>query len=90
MVDPDSGRLLDHVAPDLYFSELVADREKGELYGISVGDPGWNGVKLVRMEAQDGTILQSRVLESDFWGIAFAPLPGVLAADVRALISSKK
>jgi hypothetical protein len=91
IIDPGSGRLLDHVAPDLYFSELVADREKGELYGISVGDPNWRGgVELVRIDAQYGTILQSRVLESDFWRIAFAPLRTVPEADVRALISSKK
>jgi hypothetical protein len=91
IVDPSSGTLLAHVAPDLYFSELVADREEGELYGISVGDPNWrSGVELVRMDAQGGTILQSRILENDFWRIAFAPLRGVPQADVRALISVKK
>jgi hypothetical protein len=90
IVDPGSGRLLAHVAPDLYFSELVVDREKGELYGISVGDPGWTKVVLVRMDARDGSILQSRLLESDSWNIAFAPLQNIPAADVRAVISAKK
>jgi hypothetical protein len=91
ILDPSSGSLLAHVAPDLYFSELIADREKGELYGLSVGDPGWGSrVELVRMDAQNGTILQSRVLESDYWRIAFAPLRTVPAADVRAIISAKK
>jgi len=91
IVDPDGGRLLDHVAPDLYFSELVVDPERGELYGISVYDPNWRGgVELVRMDAQDGTIPQSRVLESDFWRIASAPLRSVPQADVRALTSVKK
>jgi hypothetical protein len=90
IVDPASGRLLRHVAPDLYFSEMFADREKGELYGISL-DPNWGSrVELVRIDARDGTILQSRVLESDFWRIAFAPLSIVPAADVRALISVKR
>jgi hypothetical protein len=89
--NPSDGRLLAHVATDYYFSELVADREKGELYGLSVGDPGWGSrVELVRMDARDGSILQSRVLESDYWRIAFAPLRTVPAADVRALISAKK
>jgi hypothetical protein len=91
IVEPSSGSLLAHVAPNLYFSELVADREEDELYGISVGDPNWrSGIDLVRIDAQDGTILQSRVLENDFWRIAFAPLRGVPQADVRALISVKK
>jgi hypothetical protein len=34
--------------------------------------------------------MQSRLLESDFWRIAFAPLRTVPAADVRALIYVKK
>lgn len=91
LLDPSSGRLLAHVAPDLYFSELVADRAKDELYGLSVGDPNWGGgIELVRMDARNGSILQSRVLESDNWRIAFAPLRTVPAADVRAVISAKK
>jgi hypothetical protein len=73
------------------FSELIADREKGELYGISAGDPNWrSGIELVRMDAQDGRILQSRTLEDDYWRIAFAPLRTVPAADVRAVTSAKK
>jgi hypothetical protein len=58
VVDPTSGSLLAHVAPNLYFSELVADREEGELYGISVGDPNWRGgVELVHIDAVDGAVL---------------------------------
>jgi hypothetical protein len=91
IIDPSTGKLLAHVAPDLYFSALVPDREKGELYGISVGDPDWrNGIELVRMDARDGSVLRSRILESDFWRIAFAPLRTFPAADVHALISAKK
>jgi hypothetical protein len=91
LLDTKSGSLLRQIAPDLYFSELVADREKGELYGLSVGDPDWlNGVELVRIDAQDGSILRSRVLESDFWSISFGSLHGIPTGDVRALISAKK
>jgi len=83
LLDPSSGKLLTHVATDYYFSELVADRENGKVYGISVGDPDWgSGVELVRMDARDGSILQSRALEPDYWNIAFAPLRTVPAADV--------
>jgi hypothetical protein len=89
--NPSDGRLLVHLETDYYFSELVADRENGELYGISLRDPTWgSGIELVRMSAQNGTILRSRVLESDYWRIAFAALRTVPAADVRALISAKK
>jgi hypothetical protein len=89
--NPSDGRLLAHLATDYYFLELVADRENGELYGISVGDSGWGSkVELVHEDARDGSILRSRVLESDYWRIAFAPLRTVPAADVRAIISAKK
>jgi hypothetical protein len=91
IVDPSSGSLLAHVAPDLYFSEIIADREKGELYGLSVGEPDWlNGIELVRIDARDGSILRSRVLESDFWSIAVGSLHGIPTGDQRALISAKK
>jgi hypothetical protein len=91
IVDPSTGSLLGHVATEFYFSELVADRIKGELYGISVSDPNWRGgVELVRMDARDGSILQSRALESDYWRIAWRPLRNVPTADVRAIISVKK
>ena len=91
IVDRSSGGLLAHVATEFYFSELVADHARGELYGIAAGDPNWrSGIELVRLDARDGTILQSRVLESDYWSIAFAPLRTFPEGDVRALISVKK
>ncbi len=91
IVDPSTGKLLVHVAPNLYFHELVANRDAGELYGISVSDPNWrSGVELVRIDARDGSILRSRVLESDFWSISFGSLHSIPAGDVRALISVKK
>lgn len=91
LLDPKSGSLLRQIAPDSYFSVIVADREKGELYGLSVGDPDWlNGIELVRIDARDGSILRSRVLESDFWSIAVGSLHGIPAGDVRALTSAKK
>jgi hypothetical protein len=91
VLDPATGTLLAHIAGNFYFSELLADRDKGELYGLSVSDPGWGaGTELVRIDAQDGTILKSRALEADFWRIAYAPLRVFPTADVRALIFSKK
>jgi hypothetical protein len=91
IVDRSSGGLLAHVAMEFYFSELVADHARGELYGIAAGDPNWHsGIELVRIDARDGRILQSRALESDYWSIAFAPLRTFPAADVRAIISVKK
>ena len=86
VLDPSTGTLLAHVASDFYFSRLVADRARGELYGISVADPTWRNVQLVSIDARDGTILKSRVLDDDVWSIAFAPLRDVPRGDVRALL----
>jgi hypothetical protein len=86
IVDPASGELLAHIAPQLYFSQLVPDHQEGELFSIATDDPDWRtGVMLLRIDGQDGTVLKSRVLESDFWRIALAPLRNPPAADVRAL-----
>jgi hypothetical protein len=89
IVDPATGELLVHIASDLYFSQLVAEREEGELFSIATDDPyGRTGVKLVRIDGHDGNVLNLRVLESDFWSIAVAPLRNTPAADVRALFPS--
>jgi len=91
LLDPKSGSLLRQIAPDSYFSVVVADRDRGELYGLSVGDSDWlNGIELVRINARDGSILRSRALESDFWSIALGSLRSIATGDQRALISAKK
>jgi len=50
------------------FSALIPDREEPVLYGLSCGGPNWEfPVKLVRMDARDGQILQTRTLDTDRW-----------------------
>jgi hypothetical protein len=86
IIDPSSGHLLDHVAPDLHFSVLIPDREEGVLYGLSNGGPNWEfPVKLVRMDAHDGQILQTRTIDTDRWNISIAPLRLVPRGDVQVI-----
>ena len=65
LVDSSNGQLLDHVASDLHFSVLIPEQEEPALYSLSSWGPNWESpVKLVRMDARDGQVLQSRTLSN--------------------------
>src|ERR1700736_3711050 len=75
-----------HVAPGLHFFVLIPHREEPVLYGLSSGGPDWDfPVKLVRIDARDGKILQTRTLDTDRWNISVAPLRLAPKGDVRAI-----
>ena len=83
-LDPGTGRLLRQIAPDLHFSALIPDRVEPALYGLASG-PNWQApVKLVRIDARDGRVMESRLLDADFWRIATASLRATPTGDVRA------
>lgn len=84
LIDPVTGQLLRQVAPDLHFSTLLPDPDRAILYGLSPGDASWSApTPLVRINAADGRILQSRLLDRSVWRIALAPLRAVPHGDVR-------
>ena len=76
IIDPATGQLLRQVASDLHFSALIPDRAEPVLYGLA-------RAALVLIDAQDGRILKSRALDSDFLWIATAPLRLVNSGNVR-------
>jgi hypothetical protein len=87
MADSATGKLVRQIAPDLHFSALIADRASAMLYGLAPGGAGWEPpVQLVRINAGDGRVLQSRVLDPGFWRIAVVSLrsipSGILRLDV--------
>jgi hypothetical protein len=84
VVDPGTGQLTRQIAPNLHFSALVSDRMGLELYGLSAEGQNWElPAELVRIDASDGRILQSRHLDPGFWRIAVAPLRSVPSGDVQ-------
>jgi len=86
LVDSSNGHLLHHVAPDLHFSVLIPDREDPVLYGLSSGGPNWEfPVKLVRIDARNGEVLQTRTLDTDCWNISVAPLRLAPRGDVQVI-----
>jgi hypothetical protein len=83
-LDPGTGRLLRQIAPHLHFSALIPDRVEPVLYGLASG-PDWQApVELVRIDARDGRVVESRLLDVDVWRVATAPLRTAPTGDVRA------
>lgn len=87
MVNPDTGQFLNRVASDLHFSTLIPDRTGSVWYGLASESYHWNSPKLVRVDAWSGEVLQTRLLEPQFWSITLAPLRADLVPTgaVRAL-----
>jgi len=87
LVNPETGRLVRHDAPDLNFSALISGGAEPVLYGLTAeGGSTWKApVELVRIDARDGRVMQSRVLDADIWRIVTAPLRTAPTGDVRAV-----
>jgi hypothetical protein len=77
-VDPQTGRILAHLAPDFHFASLISSPDGKELYGIDVRDPSWSSVGLVRLSATTGEVLAMRDLPPDVWFINLATIPNEL------------
>lgn len=87
LLDPRTGRLLKHIAPDLYFSELIPDRARPVLYGLSTDDENrYSSVKLVRIDARDARVLQTRALDPDYWRIVTAPVQTLPQVDAHVVL----
>jgi hypothetical protein len=85
MVDPDTGRLLKSIAPELHFTDLIGDRAESVLYGLAAegGSSPKAPITLVRIDARNGRELQSRNLDEDWWWITVAPLQNTPTGEVQ-------
>jgi hypothetical protein len=87
LLDPSTGHIVKHVAPDLYFSQLIPDRTQPILYGLSAdGDNFYESVKLARIDAHDGRVLQTRTLDSDLWRIVTATVKTLPKMDAHIVL----
>lgn len=87
LVNPETGQLLRHDAPQLHFTALVPEPTEPVLYGLAAegGSSRKAPVELVRIDARDGHVMQSRVLDVDYWWIAVAPLRIVRSGEVQVV-----
>jgi hypothetical protein len=74
-IDPQTGKILAHLASDFHFASLISSADGKELYGIDVMDPDWTSAGIVRLDVMTGEVLSKRELTSDVWFIDLATLP---------------
>lgn len=88
-MDPATGQLVRLVTSTLYFWELVPNRSGSELYGITSEVPNMQApAQLLRIDARTGNVLQSRLLDSDHWWIAFASLRVIPSGNVSVELAA--
>jgi len=74
-IDPVSGKLLAHLAPEIDFAQVVADPSGQFLYAIEAGRAASdNRVHLLKLDSSTGQVAVSRPLATDVWSISFAEL----------------
>jgi hypothetical protein len=86
LLDPQTGKLLRHDAPNLHFTRLIPDQTEPTLYGVAA--EGHSGgpeapVQLVRIDTRDGHVLASRQLDVDYWWLAEASLRAIPNGEVK-------
>ena len=65
LVNPQTGKPIAHIAPELHFAQLMSTEDGTELYGVDLASAGWTSVALVRLNATAGKILVKQNLSSD-------------------------
>lgn len=85
-LDPATGRLTGYLAPEFHFYSLLSNQAGSALYGVDPGTPNWSGpVRLVSLDARDGTILQARSFDPGVFQIAVGQIGDVPAGDVSVM-----
>ena len=89
MIEPATGQFTRLVASTLHFWQLFPSRSGSELYGITSEVPNRQApAHLLRLDAHSGKVLQSRVLESDHWWMAFASLREIPSGPVSVALAA--
>jgi hypothetical protein len=75
LIDPQTGRVLKHLAPELHFAQLISSADGKKLYGIDVKDANWRAVSMIQLDAVTGRILVERDLVPDVWSMTLTTIP---------------
>ena len=85
-LDPATGRLTGYLAPEFRFFSLLSNQSGSALYGIDPGSPNWSGpVRLVSLDARDGTTLKTRSFDPGVLQIAVGQVGAVPTDDVSVM-----
>jgi hypothetical protein len=93
ILDPATGRLTAHIAPEFHFSSLIADTFGAALYGAALAGSGSVGEteQVVRVNALDGKVTNSRFLgPGEVLTIAAGRLTQPLSGDLTALANNER
>ncbi len=75
-IDTVAAKVIAHFAPEMDFAQVIADPQGQFLYGLDAGRPSQGkGVRLLRLAADTGQVLNSEPLATDVWSITFAVMP---------------
>jgi hypothetical protein len=87
VVDPATGRLAGSLAASLRFAEVKASSDGSRFYGLEAGEGPQPAVRLLALDARNGSILAERPLVEDVWSISVARVPVELVphGEVRPL-----
>ena len=75
VVDPDTGATSAPFQTELHLRQLVAGSDGQSLYGLDVGSPAWQQVRIVRIDASSMQIIGSRSLDPDVWYLTMGSIP---------------
>ena len=91
ILEPITAQLTYSLAPTLYFSQLIPNRAGSEIYGITSEAPDMQAPpELVRIDIHNGDVMQSRLLDRDYWWIAVAPLRVSYSGDVSVTLAAAR
>jgi hypothetical protein len=82
LVDPKTGQVKNHFAPELHFGQLISSADGKELYGIDLKDPTWKAVGLVLLDSASGRILARRDLVSEHMDVRHLELSTISPGSV--------
>ena len=88
VVDPASGSTSAPAITQSHFRGLVAGFDGRYLYGLEVGSPPWQQVRIARIDASSMQIVSSRNLDPDVWYLTTGFIPGELKGKLD-LVASK-
>jgi hypothetical protein len=88
VVDPATGAVTDRLASSLRFRQMVASSDGRALWGLDVGDPAWGKVRIVKIDAATGQVIDEKLLDSDIWYLTTGQIPHEMQGhlDLTAMI----
>jgi len=75
IVDPTTGAVTGRFGSTLHFRQMVANSDARYLYGLDVGTPAWQHVRIVKIDTTTGQVVAEKSLETDVWYLTSGQIP---------------